>query len=109
MNNTTNQPVSLTRYAWLSIFAAIVTITLKSAAYVLTGSVGLLSDAIESFVNLAAAIVALIALSVLARPANDEFTFGFSCVSFCIHSVYFSELNSNRYFYPISSIANQVD
>jgi cation diffusion facilitator family transporter len=82
MDNTTNQPVSLTRYAWLSIFAAIVTITLKSAAYVLTGSVGLLSDAIESFVNLAAAIVALIALSVLARPANDEFTFGFSKVEY---------------------------
>jgi cation diffusion facilitator family transporter len=48
----------------------------------LTGSVGLLSDAIESLVNLAAAIVALIALTLLTRPANDEFTFGFSKVEY---------------------------
>jgi cation diffusion facilitator family transporter len=82
MENTSDQPVPLTRYAWMSIIAAIVTITLKSAAYVLTGSVGLLSDAIESFVNLAAAIVALIALRILIRPANDEFTFGFSKVEY---------------------------
>jgi cation diffusion facilitator family transporter len=55
-----------------------VTITLKSSAYFLTGSVGLLSDALESLVNLAAAIVALLVLSLITRPANDEFTFGFS-------------------------------
>jgi divalent metal cation (Fe/Co/Zn/Cd) transporter len=42
---------SLTRYAWLSIAAAILTIALKSAAYFITGSVGLLSDALESLVN----------------------------------------------------------
>ena len=47
---------SLTRFAWLSIAAALVTIGLKSAAYFLTGSVGLLSDALESLVNLAAGI-----------------------------------------------------
>jgi cation diffusion facilitator family transporter len=83
MENTSDRPaVPLTRYAWMSIIAAIVTITMKSAAYVLTGSVGLLSDAIESFVNLAAAIVALIALRILIRPANDEFTFGFSKVEY---------------------------
>jgi cation diffusion facilitator family transporter len=82
MENTSDRPVPLTRYAWMSIIAAIVTITLKSTAYVLTGSVGLLSDAIESFVNLAAAIVALIALRILIRPANDEFTFGFSKVEY---------------------------
>jgi cation diffusion facilitator family transporter len=82
MEKNSDHPVSLTRYAWLSIAAAIVTITLKSSAYVLTGSVGLLSDAIESFVNLAAAIVALIALRILSRPANDEFTFGFSKVEY---------------------------
>jgi len=82
MDNTADHPVSLTRYAWLSIAAAIVTITLKASAYLLTGSVGLLADAIESLVNLAAAIVALIALSILARPANDEFTFGFSKVEY---------------------------
>ena len=78
VNNTAEKTIPLTRYAWLSIGAAILTITLKSAAYFLTGSVGLLSDALESLVNLAAAIVALIVLTVITRPANDEFTFGFS-------------------------------
>ncbi len=75
-------PPSLTRYAWLSIAAAVVTITLKSTAYFLTGSVGLLSDALESFVNLAAAIVALFALRIVTRPADDEFTFGYSKVEY---------------------------
>jgi cation diffusion facilitator family transporter len=74
-----SQPqIPLTRYAWLSIGAALLTITLKSAAYFLTGSVGLLSDALESTVNLAAAIVALIVLRMITRPASDEFTFGFA-------------------------------
>jgi len=82
MENTSNQPISLTRYAWLSIAAAVVTITLKASAYALTGSVGLLSDAIESLVNLAAAIVALIALRILTRPASDDFSFGFYKVEY---------------------------
>jgi cation diffusion facilitator family transporter len=82
MTEKTPPPPSLTRYAWLSIAAAVVTITLKSTAYFLTGSVGLLSDALESFVNLAAAIVALIALRILTRPADDEFTFGYSKVEY---------------------------
>jgi cation diffusion facilitator family transporter len=77
-----NKEVPLTRYAWLSIGAAILTILMKSTAYVLTGSVGLLSDALESTVNLAAAIVALLALRVASRPANDEFTFGYSKVEY---------------------------
>jgi len=67
---------SLTRYAWLSILAAVLTIGLKAGAYLLTGSVGLLSDALESGVNLVAAIAALIALIVAARPADDEHPFG---------------------------------
>jgi divalent metal cation (Fe/Co/Zn/Cd) transporter len=67
---------SLTRYAWLSILAAVLTIGLKTGAYLLTGSVGLLSDAMESGVNLIAAIAALIALTVAARPADDEHQFG---------------------------------
>jgi divalent metal cation (Fe/Co/Zn/Cd) transporter len=46
---------SLTRYAWLSIGAAVLTIVLKGIAWRLTGSVGLFSDALESFVNLGAA------------------------------------------------------
>ena len=61
---------SLTRYAWLSIAAAALTIVLKSGAYLITGSVGLLSDAAESVVNLIAAVVALIALNVAVRPAD---------------------------------------
>lgn len=67
----------LTRYAWLSIAAAITTITLKVAAWALTGSVGLLSDALESGVNLAAALAALGALSIAARPADDAHAHGY--------------------------------
>jgi cation diffusion facilitator family transporter len=77
-NNTAESPIPLTRFAWLSIIAALMTITMKSAAYFLTGSVGLLSDALESVVNLAAAVVALLVLKLIIRPANDEFTFGYS-------------------------------
>ena len=67
---------SLTRFAWLSIAAALATIALKGLAWWLTGSVGLLSDALESFVNLAAAILALWLLKVAARPPDDEHSFG---------------------------------
>jgi cation diffusion facilitator family transporter len=66
----------LLRFAVLSVLAALVTIGLKAGAYLLTGSVGLLSDALESFVNLIAALVALLALSVAARPADDEHATG---------------------------------
>ncbi len=69
---------SLTRYAWLSIAAAIATILLKGTAWWLTGSVGLLSDAIESFVNLAAAMMALWILTVAATPADDRHAHGHS-------------------------------
>jgi cation diffusion facilitator family transporter len=68
---------ALTRYAWLSIGAAVVSITLKFAAYMVTGSVGLLSDALESIVNLVAAIVALIALSFAALEPDDERPYGY--------------------------------
>ena len=64
------------RYILLSIAAAILTIGLKTGAYLLTGSVGLLSDAMESVVNLVAAIVAFWALSYAAQPADDEHPFG---------------------------------
>ncbi|MFT4200829.1 cation diffusion facilitator family transporter [Gordonia sp. (in: high G+C Gram-positive bacteria)] len=66
----------LQRYAWLSIATAVATIALKMGAWLMTGSVGLLSDAAESVVNLVAAIVALIALGVAARPADDNHNFG---------------------------------
>jgi cation diffusion facilitator family transporter len=64
------------RYALLSIAAALATIGLKSGAYLLTGSIGLLSDALESVVNLVAALVALLALWVASRPADAEHTYG---------------------------------
>lgn len=66
----------LLRYAWLSIAAALMTFFIKLASYWLTGSVGLLSDALESLVNLAAAIIALISLSVSVRPADEEHAYG---------------------------------
>jgi cation diffusion facilitator family transporter len=69
---------SLTRFAWLSIAAAITTIGLKSVAYLLTGSVGLLSDAVESVVNLMGALMALGMLTVAARPPDQNHTFGHS-------------------------------
>jgi cation diffusion facilitator family transporter len=67
---------SLNRYAWLSVGAALCTIVLKAFAWRLTDSVGLLSDAIESFVNLAGAVMALGMLSVAARPADDSHAYG---------------------------------
>ncbi len=67
---------SLTRYAWLSIAAALATIVLKGVAWKLTGSVGLLSDAIESFVNLAGALMALWMLTLAALPADDDHAHG---------------------------------
>ncbi len=67
---------SLTQYGWLSIMAAIATIALKSYAYLLTGSVGLLSDALESLINLVAAIIMLIVLSISARPPDDNHAYG---------------------------------
>ena len=67
---------SLTRFAWLSIAAALVTIGLKVGAFLITGSVGLLSDAAESIVNLVGAVVALIMLTIAARPPDDEHAYG---------------------------------
>ncbi|MFT3783412.1 MAG: cation diffusion facilitator family transporter [Nibricoccus sp.] len=66
----------LTRFAWISIGASVLTIVLKTAAYKLTGSVGLLSDAIESLVNLAGGVMALMMLKIAARPADDEHAYG---------------------------------
>lgn len=69
---------SLKRYAWISIGAAIATILLKGVAWSLTGSVGLLSDAIESIVNLAGAIMALWMLSLAEQPADEDHPHGHS-------------------------------
>lgn len=76
MNPATTQPQSLKRYAWLSIAAAIATILLKGMAWKMTGSVGLLSDAIESFVNLAGALMALWMLTLAEQPADDDHAHG---------------------------------
>lgn len=77
-NDLMQNRASLTKFAWLSIGAAVATIILKTGAYFLTGSVGLLSDAIESFVNLAGAVVALVMLTIAARPADEEHVYGHS-------------------------------
>ena len=68
----------LERYALLSIAAAVATIALKGAAWWVTGSVGLLSDALESFVNLAAAVLALSMLRLAATPPDKDHPYGFS-------------------------------
>jgi cation diffusion facilitator family transporter len=68
--------IDLRRYAWLSVAAAIATILLKGAAWWMTGSVGLLSDAIESFVNLAGALMALWMLTLAAQPADAKHPHG---------------------------------
>ncbi len=65
-------------YAFLSIGAAILTIALKFGAYILTGSVGFLSDALESGVNLVAAIIAVWALTYAAKPPDEGHEFGHS-------------------------------
>jgi len=65
-------------FALLSIAAAFITIGLKLLAWWITGSVGLLSDALEGTINLAAATMAFAMLSVAARPPDDEHAFGYS-------------------------------
>src|SRR3989338_5037150 len=67
---------SLTRFAWLAIGGAVVTIALKATAYFLTGSVGLLSDALESVVNIVAAVIALAALTIAQKPPDEEHSYG---------------------------------
>jgi cation diffusion facilitator family transporter len=65
-------------YAWLSIAAALITIALKAWAWHLTGSVGLSSDALESLVNLAGAVMALWMLHIVAQPADEKHAYGHS-------------------------------
>lgn len=72
----------LSRYAWLSIGAAVVTMAMKATAFALTGSVALLSDALETVVNLGAAMVALVALTVGARPPDEDHAYGHGKVEY---------------------------
>ena len=76
MTKTKGLPHPLTHYAWLSIATAIATIGLKGVAWKMTGSVGLLSDAIESVVNLAGALMALWMLTLAALPADENHAYG---------------------------------
>lgn len=69
---------TLKKFAWLSVATAIATIALKVGAWWITGSVGLLSDAAESVVNLVAAVIALVAITVSERPADDDHQYGHS-------------------------------
>jgi len=69
---------TLAAFAWLSIGTACLTIALKAGAWWLTGSVGLLSDALESLVNLAAAAMALTMIRVAARPPDEDHAYGYS-------------------------------
>jgi len=64
------------RMLWASVVVALVTIALKTGAWWLTGSVGLLSDAMESVVNLASAVFGLMMVTIAARPADDEHPYG---------------------------------
>ena len=70
--------LALRRYAWLSIATALTTIALKTIAYWLTNSIGLLSDALESIVNLVGAGMAFAMLTIAARPADEEHPYGYS-------------------------------
>ena len=77
-----NDRRKLTRYAWLSIGAAVLTMGTKASGYLLTRSVGLLSDALESGVNLAAAFAALAALHIGSQPPDEEHAYGHQKVEY---------------------------
>lgn len=72
----TAAPQDLSKYGWLSLGVSVVVFSMKMLAYALTGSVGLLSDALESTVNIVAAIVAIIALRTASRPGDEDHHFG---------------------------------
>ena len=76
MTNPPDEHRLLERFLWLSLATALATVTLKAAAAVITNSVGMWSDALESTVNLLAAGIALWALRVSARPADHNHDFG---------------------------------
>jgi len=69
-------PADLSRYGWLSLGVALIVFALKLVAWGITGSVGLLSDAMESTVNIVAAVVALIALRTASKPPDARHHFG---------------------------------
>lgn len=78
MSRTAPPPsgIALTRYAALSVFASIVVLALKLAAWRVSGSVGLLSDALETLTNLGGAVMAFLMLRLAAQPPDDEHAYG---------------------------------
>ncbi len=68
--------MQLRRYAWISFIVALGVIALKLCAYLFTNSISLLSDALESIVNVLGATAAIWALSIAARPPDDEHAYG---------------------------------
>ncbi len=81
-DNTVSKDNLKNKVMYLSIGAAFITIALKFTAYLLTGSVGLLSDAMESMVNLVGASAALIAIIIAARPADSTHHYGHTKVEY---------------------------
>lgn len=108
MNLSSRQSVK--RYAWLSIAAAVLTIALKLTAYFLTNSVGLLSDALESFINLAGAVMALAMLTIALRPADEDhayghnkaeyFSSGIEGILIFIAAIFIGYASVKRFFHP---------
>jgi cation diffusion facilitator family transporter len=76
VNQNTEKQIDLQKFAWLSVATGIVVFGMKIGAYLATGSVGLLSDALESIVNIVAAVVALLALRTAMKPADEVHHFG---------------------------------
>lgn len=77
-----NDRSSLIKYGWLSLGAAVLTMGLKTVGYLLTQSVGLLSDALESGINLVAAFTALTALHISAQPPDEDHAYGHQKVEY---------------------------
>ena len=100
---------SLSRYAWLSVAAAVVTILLKTVAYFVTGSVGLLSDAAESVVNLVAAVVAVVALRQAAKPADAKYSFGRSKAEYFSSTVEGAMIFIAAGFIVVSAAASAIN
>jgi cation diffusion facilitator family transporter len=76
MNRPVTRFLTPRRLLMASVVVAVVTITLKTLAWYLTGSVGLLSDAMESLVNLASAVFGLVMVTIAARPADEDHPYG---------------------------------
>ena len=74
--STTEKWLSPQGLLWASVAVACITIALKTLAWYLTDSVGLLSDAMESLVNLASAVFGLMMVTIAAKPADEDHPYG---------------------------------